>query len=83
MATTPEMLARQVIDEQLLAAGWVVQDRSAMNRTASLGVAVREYPLATGPCDYLLFVAGKACGVVEAKAAGTTLSGVTEQARGY
>ena len=35
-------------------------DRAAMNRAASLGVAVREYPLATGPCDYLLFVNGKA-----------------------
>ena len=54
-----------------------------MNRTASLGVAVREYRLATGPCDYLLFIEGKACGVVEAKAAGTTLSGVAVQARGY
>jgi len=54
-----------------------------MNRSASLGVAVREYPLASGPCDYLLLVAGKACGVVEAKAAGATLSGVAEQAQGY
>ena len=54
---------------QLAAAGWVVQDRAEMNRKASLGVAVREYPLASGPCDYLLLVDGKACGVVEAKAA--------------
>lgn len=54
-----------------------------MNRTAGLGVAVREYPLASGPCDYLLLVDGKACGVIEAKAAGATLSGVAEQARGY
>lgn len=54
-----------------------------MNRTAALGVAVREFPLASGPCDYLLIVAGKACGVIEAKRAGTTLSGVAEQARGY
>ncbi|WP_168713110.1 MULTISPECIES: DEAD/DEAH box helicase family protein [Sphingomonas] len=83
MSVTPEAAARQVIDQQLAATGWVVQDRSTMNRTAALGVAVREYPLATGPCDYLLFVAGKACGVIEAKAAGATLSGVAEQARGY
>jgi type I restriction enzyme, R subunit len=83
MNATPEARAREVIDGQLMAAGWVVQDRADMNRTASLGVAVREFPLATGPCDYLLIVAGKACGVVEAKAAGTTLSGVAEQARGY
>jgi type I restriction enzyme R subunit len=81
--TTPEAQAREVIDGQLAAAGWVVQDRADMNRTAALGVAVREFPLATGPCDYLLLVAGKACGVIEAKRAGTTLSGVTEQARGY
>ena len=72
-----------MIDAQLAAAGWAVQDRGAVNRNAGLGVAVREYPLASGPCDYLLLVAGRACGVVEAKAAGATLSGVAEQARGY
>ena len=72
-----------MIDAQLTAAGWLVQDRAGMNRSAGLGVAVREYPLATGPCDYLLLIAGKACGVVEAKAAGATLSGVAEQAKGY
>ena len=83
MPSTPEARARQVIDAQLALAGWVVQDRAAMNRSAALGVAVREFPLASGPCDYLLLVAGKACGVVEAKAAGATLSGVAEQARGY
>ncbi len=83
MVSTPEARAREVIDGQLAAAGWVVQDRAAMNRNAALGVAVREYPLASGPCDYLLLVAGKACGVVEAKPAGTTLSGVADQARGY
>ena len=83
MNTTPEARAREVIDGQLAAAGWAVQDRAEMNRTAALGVAVREFPLATGPSDYLLVVAGKACGVIEAKPAGTTLSGVAEQARGY
>ncbi|WP_426290384.1 DEAD/DEAH box helicase family protein [Sphingomonas sp. TWP1-3-1] len=83
MNSTPEARARDIIDGQLAAAGWVVQDRADMNRLASLGVAVREFPLATGPCDYLLIVGGKACGVIEAKPAGTTLSGVTEQARGY
>ena len=83
MSVTPEAAARKVIDQQLAAAGWVIQNRSTLNRTAALGVAVREYPLATGPRDYLLFVAGKACGVIEAKAAGATLSGVAEQARGY
>lgn len=79
----PEEEARKLIDAQLEAAGWVIQDRSAMNRKASLGVAVREYPMASGPCDYLLFVDGKACGVVEAKPEGSTLSGVADQSLRY
>lgn len=54
-----------------------------MSLGAGLGVAVREYPLATGPCDYLLFVDRKACGVIEAKPEGVTLSGVAEQASRY
>ena len=45
-----------MIDAQLAAAGWVVQDRGEMNRSAAMGVAVREYPLRAGPCDYLLLV---------------------------
>lgn len=80
---TPEARARQIIDEQLTAAGWVVQDRSQFDRRASLGVVVREYPTASGPADYLLLVDGKACGVVEAKKEGFTLSGVTDQATQY
>ena len=60
---TPEERARQKIDQLLSQAGWVVQDREAMNLRAGLGVAVREYPLPAGPCDYLLFVDRKAAGV--------------------
>jgi len=83
VSTTPEARARKIIDEQLAVAGWIVQDRASMNRRAALGVAVREYPLTSGPCDYLLLVDGKACAVIEAKAAGSTLSGFAEQASGY
>ncbi|MBG6081121.1 type I restriction enzyme R subunit [Rubrivivax gelatinosus] len=83
MAPTPEEQARARIDSLLKAAGWVLQDMAGFNRQASLGVAVREFPLPGGPCDYLLFVAGKACGVIEAKRAGITLSGVAEQAARY
>ena len=32
-----------------------------------MGVAVREFQLPSGPCDYLLFIDGKAAGVIEAK----------------
>jgi type I restriction enzyme, R subunit len=91
---TPEELARQNIDKQLTACGWTIQDISGLNRYASLGVAVREFPVTGGPstagkgipplrADYLLFVDGKAVGVVEAKPEGTTLSGVAEQAVSY
>ena len=66
-----------------MAAGWVLQDRTQINRNAALGVAVREFQLPSGPCDYLLFIDGKACGVIEAKPAGTTLSGAAEQSSKY
>ena len=83
MAGTPEQEARKAIDRLLSAAGWHLQDAKDFNRHAAEGVAVREFQLPGGPCDYLLFAGGKACGVVEAKKAGVTLSGVAEQAARY
>jgi len=60
-----------------------VQDLRELNLGASLGVAVREFPLKTGSADYLLFVDRKAVGAVEAKPQGTTLSGVADQSAKY
>ena len=82
---TPEQKARAQIDPALVAAGWIVQDRDAMNLSAGRGVAVREFKLTTGHgfADYLLFVEGKAVGVIEAKPEGHTLSGVEVQAEKY
>jgi type I restriction enzyme R subunit len=82
-ALAPEQLARLKIDELLVAVGWVIQDKADFNRNASEGVAVREFALPNGPCDYLLFVGGKAAGVVEAKKAGVTLSSVADQSAKY
>jgi type I site-specific restriction endonuclease len=62
---------------------WAEIRTSEFNRNAAEGVAVREFSLPNGPCDYLLFVGGKAAGVIEAKKAGATLSGVAEQAARY
>ncbi len=70
---TPEELARQNIDKQLEACGWIIQSRRSLNLYAGRGIAVREFPLDTGEADYLLFVDRKAVGVVEAKHEGTTL----------
>jgi len=80
---TPEALARQTIDAQLQAAGWVIQDAKGIDLGAAPGVAVREFQGNTGPADYVLFVDGKVAGIIEAKAKGTTLSGVADQAARY
>jgi len=45
--------------------------------------AVTEFPGAHGPADYLVYVDGKAIGVVEAKPVGTTLRGVEGQSASY
>ena len=81
--TTPEQRARATIDCLLEAAGWTVQDVGALNLHAGRGVAVREFPLRSGHgfADYLLYVDGKAAGVVEAKPEGYTLTGVESPVR--
>ncbi len=79
----PEAQARINIDRQLEACGWVLQDYSKAAVDASLGVAVREVPTQAGPADYVLYVDGQAVGVIEAKAAGITLTGVEFQTQKY
>ncbi len=44
----PEQRARQQIDAQLAACGWVVQDYKAVDFYAGRGIARREVPLTTG-----------------------------------
>lgn len=80
---TPEEKARELIDAKLAASGWVVQSYREMNLGAGLGLAVTEFPGAHGPADYLLYVDGKAIGVVEAKPVGHTLKGVEGQSASY
>ncbi|MBM3288937.1 MAG: DEAD/DEAH box helicase [Candidatus Hydrogenedentes bacterium] len=82
---TPEEKSRKKIDEMLVLSGWAVQDRSAINLSASPGVAVREVSMQRdhGEVDYLLFADGKAIGTVEAKPEGWTLFGVKNQSDKY
>ncbi len=82
---TPEEQARVVIDEKLEQSGWTIQDMRQLNLTASLGVAVREFPTSTGPVDYALFIEGKPVGVVEAKKseAGENITVVEGQSARY
>ncbi len=79
----PEQAARELIDAQLQLAGWCVQSYSEMNLGAGPGLAIREFPGAHGPADYLLYVDAKAIGVVEAKPVGHTLRGVEGQSSSY
>jgi hypothetical protein len=69
MSPTPERQARVEIDRMLAEAGWLVQDLRQVNLLAGRGVALREFQLLPwhGAADYLLYLDGKAAGVVEAK----------------
>jgi type I restriction enzyme R subunit len=78
-----EAEARRVIDRMLADAGWAVQDYANLRPLARQGVAVREFPLATGRADYMLYVDGKIVGVIEAKREGMPLTGVEWQTDRY
>ena len=80
---TPEQLARQEIDRQLEAAGWLVQSMDRLNIAAGPGIAVREFKLQAGFADYLLYLDIRAAGVLEAKPEGHTLTGVELQSSKY
>ena len=73
---TLEEQAREQIDAMLIACGWAIQDYKSSNLAATRGIALREVPLKSGRCDYLLLVDRKPVGVIEAKKQGThTLDG--------
>ena len=81
---TPEEKARVWIDRQLEEAGWKVVSRDEF--TASMSAAAVKEGLMKGglEADYLLFLNGKAVGVVEAKAEHVALDeAVASQAENY
>ena len=81
----PEEQARVLIDAQLVAAGWAVQDREAIDLVNHVGVAVREVIMEkwAGRADYVLYLNRKMVGVIEAKPQGTTLMAVQWQSHRY
>ncbi len=85
MNQTPEHIARDAIDKQLTACGWVIQNKTHINLNAGIGVAIREYQTDIGPADYVLFADKKPVGIIEAKRAeeGTRLTMHEEQSEGY
>ena len=85
ISVTPEEKARFEIDRKLKESGWTIQNMNQLNLTASLGVAVREFPTSTGPADYALFVDGEPVGVIEAKKSdiGENITAVEGQSSRY
>jgi type I restriction enzyme R subunit len=81
----PEQIARDNIDAALVRCGWVIQSIKQVNLNAGIGVAVKEYLTDVGPADYVLFVEGKPCGVIEAKREeeGHKINLHEDQAEGY
>ena len=77
--------AREIIDDLLTKAGWRVLNQDEVNIKASQGIAIRAFPLKPGhgEADYLLYVNGKAAGVIETKKEGVTLIGVETQSAKY
>ncbi len=81
----PEQVARDAIDAQLRASGWVIQSKDAINFHEGKGQAIREYSTDTGPADYVLFVDRQPVGVIEAKkeTLGHTITSVEDQTADY
>lgn len=85
MNQNPEQKARDRIDSQLTACGWIIQDKTKLNLSSGTGVAVREYQTDIGPADYVLFVNKKPVGIIEAKREeeAVRLTAHEDQSEGY
>ena len=77
---------KKFIDTRLkaLSPPWkIIPHQAGMDLSQLHLCAVEEYPTATGPADYALFLHGKFQGVIEAKKLGVGTANVLEQAKRY
>ena len=80
----PEEQARVLIDEMLAAAGWAVVPRSEYMDVPHAQAVTEALTKGNNEADYLLFLDGKAIGVLEAKRAENSLGmHVAEQTAKY
>ncbi|CAM3578253.1 DEAD/DEAH box helicase family protein [Helicobacter ganmani] len=85
----PEQKAREEIDKLLSLAGFELRDfkdyaLGDSTPNAARNLAIKEFILENDTkADYMLFVKGKACGVIEAKKFSLSLSGAENQAKNY
>lgn len=83
-----EAETRDLIDDQLRAAGWEVDSREmtyARGARPQKGrnLAIAEWPTDAGPADYVLFSGLTAIGIVEAKRKTKDVAGSIEQSKRY
>lgn len=86
--TLSEADTRQIIDEQLAAAGWIVNSTQltfakGARPQRSQNLAIAEWPTETGPADYALFVGLQPVAVIEAKRKHLDVSAALQQAKRY
>jgi hypothetical protein len=48
-----KLCPRHAIDDLLMSAGWLLEDKNGFIGNAAEGIAVREFTLSNGECDYL------------------------------
>ena len=83
-----EAATRLLIDEQLRQAGWEADSRQLRYSQGARpekhrNLAIAEWPTASGPADYMLFVGLTPLAAVEAKRAHKDVAGVLPQAERY
>ena len=83
-----EAQTRQIIDAQLRAAGWEADTvnlryNNGTQPERGRNLAIAEYPTASGPADYVLFIGLMPVAVVEAKRKNVDVSAALIQAKRY
>lgn len=83
-----EAATRAIIDQQLRNRGWMADTQSltyakGVRPTKGQNMAIAEWPTATGPADYALFVGTTLVGVVEAKRKRKNVSAALTQSERY
>ncbi len=83
-----EFETRKLIDAQLRDAGWLADSETLSHRHGTRpekgkNLAIAEWPTASGPADYVLFVGLMPIAAIEAKRKGLDAAGALEQAKRY
>ena len=83
-----EATTRAIIDQRLRERGWTVDSKtlryaSGARPAKGKAMAIAEWPTASGPADYALFIGAQLIAVVEAKRRNKNVSAAIDQAERY